>query len=100
MTTEKADVLARHGNVAVVHMSGRRFPAITIQGDTFSTLVALASDIAARAATMGDAELDDDASYLREQMEEILQVYERTLGERGIELPYVRSASPDSDSKE
>lgn len=93
--TEKADVLARHGNVAVVHLSGRRFPAVTIQGDTFSTLVTPASEIAARVAQMGDAEVGGDAGYLRERLEELLQVYEKSLVERGIELPYFRPASPD-----
>ncbi|WP_146651790.1 DUF6959 family protein [Labilithrix luteola] len=99
MTTETADVLARHGNVAVVQLSGRKFPGITIQGDSFSYLAGLAKSVAARAAQMGDADLDDAASELRERLEGILQVYETPLSEHGIPLPYVRSAPPASDSQ-
>ncbi|WP_436535440.1 DUF6959 family protein [Actinoplanes sp. HUAS TT8] len=90
MSDERADVLARGGNVAVTRLAGRAFPGVHIQGDTFAELVRQAADAARqlrRDPSDGDAleDLDD----LVGELIGVREFYEATLAERGIDRPYV-----------
>ena len=88
MNTVTVGVLAQHGNVSVVQLPERKFPAISIQGDTFSTLTSLARSVKEHAARANDTDLGDDAKELSERLDEILHAYEAALRAHGIPLPY------------
>jgi hypothetical protein len=88
MTTTLVGVLAQHGNASILQLPERKFPAIAIEGDSFSTLAKLARAVAAHAARMNDVELDEDAKELSERLNEILHGYEVALAAHGIPLPY------------
>lgn len=83
-------LLERIGNRAIVQLPGRAFPAIAIQGDTFSNLVALAREIKERTAGVADDDLRDAAEDLHTTLQEILSEYEHALQSRSIRLPYVK----------
>lgn len=87
---EQAKLLAREGNLAVVHLSGRHFPGLMMQGDTFHNLleqVRMVRD--AKDPEERQAELE----YAIKEMEEALGFYARTLKALNLELPY--TTNPD-----
>jgi hypothetical protein len=86
--TTTVGVLAQHSNVSILQLPERKFPAITIQGDSFSTLTQLARSVSALASAANDAELREDAKELSDRLSEILQKYEAALSAHGIPLPY------------
>lgn len=90
MTSSTTELLAYHGNAAIVQLPGRRFPAIAVQGDSFSTLASLARAVATRAERTTDAELQEDAKELSDRLHDLLEKYEAVLGKHGIPLPYER----------
>ncbi|MCU7731259.1 hypothetical protein ODJ79_46760 [Actinoplanes sp. KI2] len=88
MDQEDAAILSRAGNWAVVHMPGRRFPGIQLQGDTFAGLRAqLAAATRSLHARLGDLDALDDLDNAVQEMDAILAFYEQTLAERGFERP-------------
>ncbi|ADG76015.1 conserved hypothetical protein [Cellulomonas flavigena DSM 20109] len=89
---EPVSVLARDGNRAVVHLPGRRFPALAVQGDTLSTL---RDDAAEALELLASAEVEEATETLRllvDDLGELLGFYEQVLGDLGMQLPYVRRA--------
>ncbi|WP_433796142.1 DUF6959 family protein [Actinoplanes sp. CA-252034] len=90
MMENEARVLAVGGNVAVTHLDGRAFPGVHVQGDTFAGLRAALAGAAGRLRQApGDAEALDDLDYAIGEMTLLLEFYEHTLAERGVERPYV-----------
>jgi hypothetical protein len=89
MGHEHAHVLSRAGNWAVVHLPGRQFPGIEIQGDTFATLrTSLGEAVRSlRRDPVDPAGLDVLDSAIRE-MDLMLGFYEQVLADRGIKCPY------------
>ena len=85
--SDQAPVLARDGNTAVVQLSGRAFPAIAMQGDTFCNVIQRIR--AARTAATRD-DCNEELQYLLADLEEQLAFYERTLAANGCTLPYTR----------
>ena len=85
------EVFGPVGNRAVIRFPGRAFPAIAIQGDSFSELVAMAQQLAKRAATNQPDELREAADELRDSLEAVLSEYERALEGHGMRLPYARA---------
>ncbi|QYK49780.1 MAG: hypothetical protein KF838_07980 [Phycisphaeraceae bacterium] len=83
--SDQANVLARDGNTAVVHLSGRAFPAIAMQGDTFFHMIQRIR--AAHTAATRD-ECNEELQYLLADLEEQLAFYERTLKANSVSLPY------------
>lgn len=83
-------LLAPPGNWSVVHVSGRRFPALAVQGDTFSALRDSAMHAQERLASHDVAgcarELEDLVATLREALAD----YEQVLRSSGISVPYGR----------
>ncbi len=76
------------GNWGVVHFSGRRFPAVAVQGDAFSALRDSALHAQERLAS-------DDVEGCAEELEDLvatlrdaLAYYERVLRDRGFTVPY------------
>jgi predicted component of type VI protein secretion system len=91
MSEESAEVLGRHGNIAVVQLAGRAFPAIAIQGDT---LHIAASQVA---TVLREFETTHPRSDAIEDLKEVLQLlqtclnyYESELSKRGLRLPYFK----------
>lgn len=84
-------MLARKGNLAVVHIPDRRFPAVAIQGDTFHTLVAQGEEALAALQTGGvDSAIVSEVAELVQRLEAVRAYYEETLAEFGVACPYVR----------
>ena len=76
------------GNRGVVHFAGRRYPALAVQGDTFSAL----RDSALRAQERLSS---DDVEGCAEELEGLIATlrdalthYERVLRDRGFNVPY------------
>jgi hypothetical protein len=86
---EEASVLARDGNWAVVHLSGRRFPGVHVQGDTFAALQAQllgATRALRRNPADPDALAELDAAVA--EIDALLGYYEHVLADHGISIPY------------
>jgi predicted RNase H-like HicB family nuclease len=86
---EQASVLARDANVAIVHLAGRKFPGVHMQGDTFMELRRQPADAVGRLQrTSCDGAVVDELDDVLQQMTEMLRLYEATLLRRGIQRPY------------
>ncbi|MFG1918108.1 DUF6959 family protein [Micromonospora sp. NPDC048898] len=89
MSQDQAQVLSRGTNFAVVQLSGRAFPGIHLQGDTFAALLVQLAD-AARLLRRdpGDRAALDELDDAVGELERFLGFYEATLSERGVQRPY------------
>ncbi|MEU7769860.1 hypothetical protein AB0C44_00865 [Micromonospora taraxaci] len=89
MSQDQAQVLSRGTNFAVVQLSGRAFPGIHLQGDTFAALLVQLAD-AARLLRRDPADraVLDEVDDAVAELERFLGFYEATLSERGIQRPY------------
>lgn len=72
-----ARVLDPSTNMPVVHLEGRAFPGVLIQGDRLESW--------SRMASTGNA---DQLEQLRGEITEMLAHYERVLGDHELALPY------------
>jgi hypothetical protein len=82
---EQAWVLAREGNVAIVQLTGRKFPGVHVQGDTFAELRRQLADTVGRMqCTSTDGDVIDELDDVVQQMTEMLRLYEATLHARGM----------------
>ena len=71
------NLMSANGNVRIIEDTDRRFPAIAIQGDTLNNLYVYLTD--------------EDPEFRREGIDVLrswLSLYERVLGENGIDIPY------------
>jgi hypothetical protein len=86
---EHAHILSRAGNCAVVHLSGRQFPGIQLQGDTFA---ALRTNLVEAARSLrsdpADPEALDELDRAIREMDLMLGFYEHVLADQGIKRPY------------
>jgi hypothetical protein len=67
-----------------VHIAGRRFPAIAIQGDTFD---AMTNDLKT-ALSPGNPHRKDLLAGVLSRLDEALDLYRETQRNRGEELPW------------
>ncbi|MEU4553497.1 DUF6959 family protein [Micromonospora violae] len=89
MEQERAEVLSRAGNYAVVHLLGRAFPGLHVQGDTLAALrTQLAGAARALRERQGDAEVLDELDATVEDIDAMLSFYAETLSRHGIKRPY------------
>ena len=81
-------------NAWIIRTPGRKFPALVIQGDSFSILFNQARAVLnrVRACRCDDPELVGEAEELCEHLWNTLRHYEDTLGANGFALPYSRIA--------
>lgn len=86
---EEPSVLARDGNWAVVHLPGRRFPGVHVQGDTVAALRAQFFE-AARALRRDPADLKalDELDAAVAEIDALIGYYEQVLADHGINIPY------------
>ena len=90
---DTAQLLSPATNFAVVHLPGRRFPGVVVQGDTLNGLVRNLKDMS-RLLDKGDLEeLAAGLVLVTEPLLDALHHYERVCTERGIELPYFESGT-------
>ena len=87
MERVEVEVYSWASNHAIVRVPGRHFPGIVIQGDTLSTLVHDAEEIASGVRDGGSPL--DAAEALADRLSELLAHYARSLTEHGIRLPFV-----------
>ena len=92
----EVEAFARDTNQWIVRTPGRKFPAMVVQGDSFSVLFSLAQTILerARACQCPDAELVGEAEELRDLLWGRLHHYETVLREHDFSLPYDRREWP------
>lgn len=83
-------MIANVCNNAVVQISGRTFPGVVIQGDSFSIFVNLAKEAVLQTIKkkLPKDELYDSITELYENLAMRLKIYEAVLKERKIPLPY------------
>nr|WP_163016924.1 hypothetical protein [Streptomyces chartreusis] len=83
-----APVLAISGNYAVVHIVGRRYPALAIQGDSLKILQGVIRDLS-DSLESGDV---GEAKFTLEEIESTVSsmtsLYEEASRRVGFELPY------------
>jgi hypothetical protein len=77
-------------NAWVVRTPGRSYPALVVQGDTFSTFYRSAEALLDQARQRRDEELIELAMQLRDDLAGFLHHYETVLAENGFDLPYTR----------
>ena len=96
MERVEVEVFSQDVNAWVIRTPGRHFPAAVIQGDTLSSLYALAESVLARARSCGcaDEELAGEAEELRDRLWGRIRHYEETLRASGFTLPYERTLWP------
>ena len=88
---ESAKILLVGSNGAVVHLPGRHFPGIVIQGDTLSNITRSLLDIREQVAKIaGQEEAVDELDGVLEQLYSRVALYETALEQHGFELPYPR----------
>jgi hypothetical protein len=96
MDRVEVEVFSQATNAWVIRTPGRQFPAAVVQGDTLSSLYALAESVLgrARACRCEDEELAGEAEELRDRLWDRVQHLEQTLQTHGIALPYERTLWP------
>ena len=90
MKIVSTELLAQHGNCAIIRLPERRFPGVLIQGDSLSRLVEQMRSIEQQVRSLGESELSEDINEVRELLEGVLQHYELALKAHEIDLPYTR----------
>jgi len=76
-------------NSGIVHMPGRSFPAVAIQGDTLSTVLSSAISFMDMAKKHADEDMYYEALMLAERLKGHLIHYEEVLIKEGFDKPYI-----------
>ncbi len=85
MQTADAKLLSEPTNGAVVHLPGRAFPGVVIQGDTLDSLIA---ELREASSEISAAERDRLLADVIERLEGLQARYETVLEREGMTLPY------------
>ena len=91
MTTDEPKLLSHIPNSGVVHLPGRRFPGIVMQGDTLSSVLESARYLLGEFKRLRDEERYFEVLAFAEQLQGQLLHYEDTLKQHGMDLPYIDS---------
>ena len=86
--TSQFEVLSDTSNAIVAQHESRSFPGILVQGDTLSAFVDDLDELIHACHQADREETLEIARNLRERLGELLEIYERVLGENEISLPY------------
>ena len=84
---EEVKLYEHFPNSGIVHMPGRRFPTIAIQGDTLSSMWSTAMKMLEKGKKYKDDKLYYSAFDLIKQFREQLAHYEEILESEGFERP-------------
>jgi hypothetical protein len=82
------EVYSEGVNCPVVRVPGRHFPGVVLQGDSLSILLGIAEEVCDLAVGSTNVDLTEAAAELRDKLAMYLRIYEETLTECGIPLPY------------
>jgi len=89
-------------NSGIVHLPGRRFPAVAIQGDTLSSMLSSALELMESANKNKDEDMYYEAQELAKRLYQHLKQYESVLESEGFEKPYslkINELNIDEDFK-
>ena len=88
-SNESAKILLTGSNGAVVHLPGRHFPGVVIQGDTLASIMRSVMDIREQVARVGGQdETVGELDIILEQLYARVALYETALEQHGFDLPY------------
>lgn len=92
---QQLPVLSEASNRAVVHMDGRKFPGLVLQGDSLLNLLLASQRIGTRLKELTDG--GDDALWAAQELSDnllsLVLHYQNVLEQYGIEPPYPSRAS-------
>ena len=92
MTEEYPDEIKLYDHVpnsGIVHLPGRWFPAVAIQGDSLSIMFGTALSFMEHAKESDNEDLYYEALELAEKLQNHLLRYESVLANEGFEKPYM-----------
>lgn len=84
-------ILSHVSNSAIVHLPGRKFPAVAIQGDSLSIMLSQAKFFAKTFLKEKNEELYFEALDLALKLQAHLMRYEDLLEKKGMKIPYANS---------
>ena len=93
-------ILSHVSNSAIVHLPGRKFPAVAIQGDSLSIMLGQAKFFANFFLKENNEELYFEALDLAVKLQAHLTQYEDVLEKNGMTIPYVLSVKEDRIANE
>lgn len=97
--TEPVKMLTGSENYAVVHLPGRAFPGVVMQGDSLHNLVKGLKKLSeAMRAKFGNDELLDDFDAYWSDLADVKRKYEVVLAKLSLKLPYPASHCEDRAS--
>jgi hypothetical protein len=76
-------------NSGIVHLPGRRFPAVAVQGDSLSVMLSSVLSFIDKAKEHKDEDMFYEAQDLAEKLRDHLKQYEAVLQAEGFEKPYI-----------
>ena len=85
---DKIQLYDHVSNSGIVHMPGRRFPGITLQGDSMCSLLAQSLFFMQKAKEHNDEDMYYEALGMAELFKFHLEHYEEILEKQGFEKPY------------
>ena len=85
---EKVKLYDHVSNSGIVHMPGRSFPAVAIQGDSLSSMFSTAKYLMDKAVEHNDEDMYYAALELAERFQGHLIQYENVLEKEGFSKPY------------
>jgi hypothetical protein len=93
LKTIEVQLLAEQVNSPVIHLPGRRYPGVLIQGDSLANLYSTANALKEQCENQhelgfADAELSGLAHELTDLLKGYILQYEAALQAHNIELPY------------
>jgi uncharacterized protein DUF6959 len=91
MAQDTAQILSHVPNSGIVQLPGRRFPGVTIQGDSLSIMFDQAALCAREFKRLRMEDAYFEALQLAKHLQEHLLHYEETLRKSGATLPYTVS---------
>ena len=86
------EIFSNKINAPIIKMPDRKFPGIVIQGDTMSSLCNLAAAIRDLCVDSTSEELRDKTEDIVDRLLNYLSIYESTLKDHQMDLPYFNSA--------
>jgi len=95
-----APILSHLSNSAIVHLPGRKFPAVAIQGDSLSIMLGQAKFFAKFFLNEKDEELYFEALDLAVKLQAHLTHYEEVLEKKGMTIPYAPSVKKNRIANE
>lgn len=90
--SKSLELLSRPVNFAVVQLPDRSYPGVVIQGDTLNGLVRRFEEMNELLKTSALEDLAAEIEDIRAQLSSARDHYEAVCRERGIELPYPKTA--------